>query len=120
MKVQVTTSAGLSTVSALLYAFPKKGNAPEGYTLTLNGKPTETRQTGGGKYPQYVYLMIDGVSHYLPKNVIPLSGTDVLVVKEEAKPVPAKVEEPAPEAAVEAKAEVEAPVPAKKVRVPKK
>lgn len=98
MKVSVITAVAtdttpevVATVSALLYAFPKKGNAPADYTLTLNHEATKVAMTGGGKYPQYVYLMINGVSHYLPKNVIPVSGTDVLIIADAPKPVPAKV-----------------------------
>lgn len=99
MKVSITTVAATdstpavtATVSALLYAFPKKGNAPTDYTLTLNGEATKVAMTGGGKYPQYVYLMINGVSHYLPKNVVPVSGTDVTIVAEAPKAVVAKEE----------------------------
>ena len=89
MKVQVTTESGSQIVSALLYAFPKKGNAPADYTLTVNGEAAKTAQTGGGKYPRYVYVMIGGTSHYLPKNIIPVSGSDITIIKEEPKAPPA-------------------------------
>lgn len=118
MKVQVTTESGSQIVSALLYAFPKKGNAPADYTLTVNGEAAKTAQTGGGKYPRYVYVMIGGTSHYLPKNIIPVSGSDIITIKEEPKAKAA----PAPKAA-EPKVEPEAKAaPAPKVsrkRVPK-
>jgi hypothetical protein len=105
MKVQVTTSAGIVTVSALLYAFPRKGNAPVDYKLTFNGQAVETRMTGGGKYPQYVYFLgPDKVSRYLPKNVLPVSGSDIVEVKEVAKPVEViKVTLPGEQTPVEAK-----------------
>lgn len=87
MKVSITTAANQPAiiVSALLYAFPKKGNAPDDYTLTVEGQPTKVAQTGGGKYPRYTYLMINGTSYYLPKNVVPLSGTDVKLMADEPK-----------------------------------
>lgn len=109
MKVQVTTESGSQIVSALLYAFPKKGNAPADYNLTVNGEAAKTAQTGGGKYPRYVYVMIGGVSHYLPKNIIPVSGSNITTVKEEAKAKPA--EEPKP--AVKAEPEAAEPAEAK-------
>jgi septal ring-binding cell division protein DamX len=118
MQVIITNSKGQSeTVKALLYAFPKKGNAPSGYTLTLNGEPATVRQTGGGKYPIYIYILIGGVSHYLPKNVVPQSGTDVEVVEEPtvAEPVVAKpVAKP-----VVAKPVAESVAKPKRQRVPK-
>lgn len=85
-----TSPEVVSSVKALLYAFPKKGNAPAGYTLTVNNAPAKTAQTGGGKYPQYVYFMLNGISYYLPKDVIPVSGTDIVVISEAANPVAAK------------------------------
>ena len=111
MNVIVTLESGSSEVKALLYAFPKRGNDLKGYSLTLAGVPATISRTGGGKYPEYVYIKIEGTSYYLPKNVIPVSGSDVKVavavaVAVEAAPV-----------AVEA-APVEA-APAKKARKPK-
>ena len=115
MKVQVTTESGLATVSALLYAFPKKGNAPADYTLTVNGAPAKVAQTGGGKHPKYVYVMINGVSHYLPKNIIPVSGSDVKVIKEVPKAAPAKIDVVIPEPIKVTESEAEAtPAPSKK------
>lgn len=118
MKVQVTTDAGVVTVSALLYAFPKKGNAPEGYTLKIAGQEVKTAQTGGGKYPRYVYIMINDTSHYLPKNIIPVSGTEVTIIKEEPKAAPAPKAAAEPKATPAPKAEAKA-TPAPRKRIPK-
>lgn len=117
MQVSITTESGLSTVKALLYAFPKKGNAPADYSLSVNGMMTEVAQTGGGKYPRYVYFKLNGVSYYLPKNVIPVSGTDIGVVAEAPKPVAAK-EQPT-SADLPAEAPPAEPVVTKKQRSPK-
>jgi len=115
MKLNVSVNGDAVVVNALSYAFPKKGNELKGYTLTLNGVPAVCAKTGGGKYPTYVYLMVNGASLYLPKNVTPDAGSDVTLVAEEVKvvaPVPATVAEPTPAAE---------PVPAKakKQRTPK-
>jgi len=83
--------------TAKAYPFPKKGNAEATYTLAGVDK---VAMTGGGKHPKYVYMMIDGASYYLPKNVVPKSGAavEVLVEKAEVKtlPVKAKVKAKAP------------------------
>jgi hypothetical protein len=103
MKVQLPNN---TIVNALLYTFPKKGNAPTDYTLTVNGVVVPTAMTGGGKYPVYTYFKLDGVSYYLPKNVNPASGSDLTIVAE-----PPKAEKPATE---------ESAKPAKSPRAPKK
>lgn len=84
MLVRVTTTTG-STFNANLrrYAFPKKGNAPEGYTLLgADGAGLTAATTGGGRYPTYTYVMLDGVSWYFPKEsgAVP-SGSTVVVVQ---------------------------------------
>ena len=89
MQVSVLIKGVATTVKALTYTFPKKGNAPAGYTLTVGGKPTDTAQTGGGKYPQYTYFKHEGTSYYLPKNIIPDTGTDISIIPPEPKPVKA-------------------------------
>ena len=90
MKVSILNAAGVrEIVSARVYAFPKKGNAPADYNLKLGDEPAKVAMTGGGKYPKYVYLMINGVSHYLPKDVVPLTGSLVVV---EVEPVAAPTE----------------------------
>ena len=90
MKVQLANN---TVVSALLYTFPKKGNAPEGFHLFVGDTQVPAAMTGGGKFPTYTYFMLDGTSYYLPKNVNPASGEKLVVVAEvpkavkEAKPV---------------------------------
>jgi hypothetical protein len=105
MQVKVTTDAGQFVVKALLYACPKTGNAPKDYSLTLNGAPAEVRLTGGGQHPRYCYVLIGGVSHYLPKNVIPVSGSNIEVVTDKPK---AKEEPKAEVVTEEVKAEAKA------------
>jgi len=89
MQVSVSIKGIATTVKALTYTFPKKGNAPAGYTLTVGGKLTDTAQTGGGKYPQYTYFKHEGASYYLPKNVIPDTSTDIVIIPPEPKAVAA-------------------------------
>ena len=76
------TVAGIErAVVAKPYAFPKAPKVPEGYALTLNGEAAVIAKTGGGvKYPTYVYLMVNGKSYYLPKDVTPDASTDVTVM----------------------------------------
>jgi len=77
MNVTFTTSTGQTeTHKALRYAFPKKGNAAEGFHfLNTDGEKLQAVTTGGGKYPKYTYFIHNGHSYYLPKNVNPESGT---------------------------------------------
>lgn len=90
MNVTFTTSTGTTeTHKALRYAFPKKGNAPEGFHLfnAQGDVKLQAATTGGGKYPKYTYFIVDGVSYYLPKNVNPENGTTLhFTVPEVAKP----------------------------------
>ena len=125
MQVQVTTfaadqSATTIVAKALLYTFPKKGNAADDYTLLVNGEVLgagNVATTGGGKYPAYTSFKYNGTSYYLPKSVGALpSGSKIDVVVEAPKAAPAPVE-PAP--AVETPAEVEAPKPPKAPRAPR-
>lgn len=89
VNLNVVIGGVAKVVAATSYAFPKKGNLPADYTLTLNGEKAVLARTGGGeKYPTYIYVMIDGKSHYLPKNVTPDAGSDMTVIA-----TPAKVEE---------------------------
>lgn len=42
---------------------PKQSKTPEGYTLKVNGKEVkhpEVMLTGGGTFPQYTYLTVNG------------------------------------------------------------
>jgi hypothetical protein len=118
MKLNVNVNGAAVVVNALSYAFPKKGNDLKDYTLTLNGVPAVVAKTGGGKYPTYVYLMVNGASLYLPKNVTPDAGSDVTLVAEEVKVV--KVAEPVPATVVEPTPSAEPVViKAKKQRAPK-
>ena len=109
MNVTFTTAEGtVTTVKALRYAFPKKGNAPEGFHLIIGGEKVQAATTGGGKYPKYTYFLHDGKSYYLPKNVNPESGTTLAI------------EQPAPEAAPEVAAEQPAPAPEAVTEKPKR
>lgn len=108
LKITTPTADGKSSevriVKALRYAYPKVGNGKATVKATFDGEPLSYRMTGGGKYPTYTYLMIDGSSYYLPKNVILGEGaaiTRVAASTEEAK-----------EVKTEAKAEVKADVKA--------
>jgi len=101
MNVTFTNAAGVvTTVKALKYAFPKKGNAEEGFHLVIGGEKVQSATTGGGKYPKYTYFIHDGVSYYLPKNVNPDSGTTLAIEAPTEKPAEAapteqpKAEEP--------------------------
>jgi hypothetical protein len=105
MKVSIQTGDVVTTASALLYAFPKAPKVPEGYVLhrddVIDGETVrsnlEVAQTGGGKHPTYVYFKWNGVSHYLPKNVVSASGSvisEVVVEKVVAKPAEAPAADP--------------------------
>ena len=96
MKVNVIVNAEVSTVNAIGYnLFPKKGNAPEGYNLKLNGEIAETAMTGGGKYPKYVYFKHEGRIYHLQPGVVPDAGTDIIPISgEEVKPQVTKVTMP--------------------------
>jgi len=113
MNVTITLESGIVTVKALTYTFPKKGNAAADYKLTVNDVATEVAQTGGGKYPRYTYFKHNGTSYYLPKDVLPVSGSNIAIIAEEAKKGVAAAAAP-----VEPAAE-SAPAVAKKVRIPK-
>jgi hypothetical protein len=93
MQVSVLINGIANTVKALTYTFPTKGNAPADYKLTVNRQEAETRQTGGGKYPRYTYFKHEGASYYLPKNIIPDTGTDIVVIPPEPKAAPVTTEE---------------------------
>jgi hypothetical protein len=100
MKVNVNGK----TYTATLYTFPRKGNAPAGYYLLVDGVAVDAAMTGGGKYPRYTYFKHNGKSYYLPKDVVLLAGAEVTTdapraVLEYARPAPAP--------------EVTAPTPAK-------
>lgn len=87
---------------ALPYPMPAKGNAPEGWFITVDGEPTECRMTGGGKSPRYTYFAHQGKSYYLPKNITLDAGGNVeatmKAVIEYATPAPTpEVAAPAPE-----------------------
>jgi hypothetical protein len=90
MNVTFTTAAGIvTTVKALKYTFPKKGNAEEGFHLLIGGEKVQAATTGGGKYPKYTYFIHDGVSYYLPKNINPDSGTTIAIEAPTEKPAEA-------------------------------
>lgn len=78
------TIAGV-TFKALPYAMPAKGNAPEGWFITVDGEPTECRMTGGGKFPRYTYFTHNGKSYYLPKGITLEAGGNIEVVAEAPK-----------------------------------
>lgn len=112
LNLNVVVSGATRVVVAKPYPFPKAAKLPsEGYALTVRGEAAKVAKTGGGaKYPTYLYVMVDGASYYLPKDVTPDAGTDLTVVESP------KVEAPVAEVKVEAPvAEVAAPAP-KKVR----
>ena len=95
LTLKLTVAGVERAVVAKPYAFPKTPKVPEGYALTLNGEAAKIAKTGGGvKYPTYIYLMVDGKSYYLPKDVTPDAGTDVKVME---VPVEPKAEESVPE-----------------------
>lgn len=128
LKITTPTADGKSSevriVKALRYAYPKVGNGKATARVTFEGEPLDYRMTGGGKYPTYTYLMIDGSSYYLPKNVVLGEGADITRVAastEEAKEVKAEVkEEVKAEVKEEAKAEpAPAPMKPKRTRVRK-
>lgn len=99
MNVNISIKGVTTVAKALTYAFPKKGNAPITQKFTVNGKEAETAQTGGGKYPTYIYFKHEGASYYLPKNVTPDNLSNIEVIAEVPKATPVA---PAPEAAVTA------------------
>ena len=95
LTITVTINSVATTVVAKPYAFPKAPKVNKDYTLTLNGKPAELAQTGGGKYPTYVYFKHEGKSMYLPANCTPDSGSELKIVvapKPEVKTEPVKAE----------------------------
>ena len=90
MKVSVQINSVATVVSALTYQFPKTPKVSKVGEVDYNlkdesGKSLALAQTGGGKFPTYVYFKHEGVSHYLPKNVTPDLGSTISVVKEEPK-----------------------------------
>jgi hypothetical protein len=91
MQVNITIKGIITTVKALTYAFPKKGNAPVTQKFTVNGKEADTAQTGGGKYPTYIYFKHEGASYYLPKNQTPDNLSDIVTIAEAPKAAPAPV-----------------------------
>jgi hypothetical protein len=94
MELNITMNALAMTVKAVPYAFPAKGKDLKGYTLTLNGVPAEVKRTSGGKFPEYVYVKVDGKAYYMPKNVVPDAGSDVGVGKTPKVAAEPKVEAP--------------------------
>lgn len=70
------------------YQMPAKGNAPEGWFITVDGEPTECRMTGGGKFPRYTYFTHNGKSYYLPKNITLDAGGNVEVVADAVAEAP--------------------------------
>lgn len=92
VNLNVVIGGVAKVVAATSYPFPKKGNLPADYTLTLKGEKAVLARTGGGTYPAYIYVMIDGKSHYLPKNVTPDAGSDMTVI---ATPIGATLKVPA-------------------------
>lgn len=88
VNLNVVIGGVAKVVAATSYAFPKKGNLPADYTLTLNGEKAVLARTGGGTYPTYIYVMIDGKPHYLPKNVTPDAGSNMTVIATPAKALP--------------------------------
>ena len=109
MNLKVIVAGETRVVKATSYAFPKRSNAPEGFTLRCGDATLPVAMTGGKSYPTYVYVKFGDVGYYLPKNVTPDAGSEVWIVEEAAKPVEVK---PAEDKQVEVKPE---PV-AKKVR----
>lgn len=99
VNLNVVIGGVAKVVAATSYPFPKKGNLPADYTLTLKGEKAVLARTGGGTYPTYIYVMIDGKPHYLPKNVTPDAGSNMTVAPIGAKLVEKKVEQPVEEAA---------------------
>ena len=112
LTLKLTAKGREIAVVAKPYAFPKTPKVPEGYSLTLNGEAAKIAKTGGGvKYPTYIYLMVDGKSYYLPKDVTPDAGTNVEVmsVPVGATPVEPKAEEPKAEEPKAEEPKAEAP-----------
>lgn len=119
MQVLVTTfnadqSANTTEAKALTYTFPKKGNAPEGYTLVVNDlESADVATTGGGKYPAYTYFKYNGTSYYLPKSVGALPKGSRITVIAEAPKAPkatplASIEDRGPEGLADLPPKVEA------------
>jgi hypothetical protein len=79
VNLNVVIAGVAKTVAAKPYAFPKKGNLPAEYALTLNGVAAKLARTGGGTYPTYIYVMVGEQPYYLPKNVTPDAGSDMTV-----------------------------------------
>jgi hypothetical protein len=119
MKVSVKINGVDTVVSALTYQFPKSPKVLKVGEVDYNlkgedGKALTLAQTGGGKFPTYVYFKHEGVSHYLPKNVTPDLGSVITVVPEAAKPEVVKKENVGEGLAAAKKAE-RAPSEVKKV-----
>ena len=126
VNLNVVVGGVAKTVAAKPYAFPKKGNLPADYTLTLNGEAAKLARTGGRSYPTYIYVMVGEKSYYLPANVTPDAGSDMTVapigdtLKEELDAAGVTVEQALEAAKVlEVEAKVEAPQKPARRRVAK-
>jgi hypothetical protein len=76
--------------------FPKRGNGEADYTVSVDGKTlpaSDVRRTGGGKFPVYTYLKLDGKVFYVAADLP--KGTKVEIIKD-AAPAAAPVVEKRP------------------------
>ena len=126
VNLNVVVGGVAKTVAAKPYTFPKKGNLPDGYTLTLNGEAAKLARTGGGTYPTYIYVMVCEKPYHLPANVTPDVGSNMTVapigatLKEELGAAGVTVEQALEAAKVlEVEAKVEAPQKPARRRVAK-
>lgn len=122
VNLNVVVGGVAKTVAAKPYVFPKKGNLPADYTLTLNGEAAKLARTGGGTYPTYIYVMVGEKPYYLPANVTPDNGSDVKVVKTAEKKVEeelASIEDRGPEGLEDLLPKVEKPAKPARRRVAK-
>ncbi len=104
--LEVVRVEGFVTALNVYKNMPKVANTPSGYTLKVNGtemKAPEVATTGGGAFPSYTYLLLNGTPRWFAG--VFASGTAVEVVDPTPKPVeaaPAPAEAPKPEAPAEA------------------
>lgn len=97
--MQVTTQINgeIKEFRVRTYMMPKKGNAPDGFHLYVNGEKVVAMTTGGGKHPRYTYFQLveGGTGYYFDKDVMPESGTKFDIKAEQAvvaTPVESKAE----------------------------
>jgi hypothetical protein len=95
--------------------WPKRGNQPDGFTVKVDGKslPTDdVRKTGGGKFPVYTYLKLDGKIYYFQHDTAKDAELSVVLpAPVVAAPAPAPAAEAPAPAVVAAPAPAPAPAP---------